>query len=163
MHLRFETPAEKKLVGKRLRMSFAADKTFELWRALMPRRREIDSAIGAELYSVEIYEPGFHERFDPQREFEKWAAVEVADFGSVPEGVERLTIPAGLYAVFLHRGPAREGEKTYRYIFENWLPASGLALDDRPHMAVMGEKYKGEEADSEEEIWIPVKPRDGKA
>jgi AraC family transcriptional regulator len=157
MHLRFETPAEKKLVGKRLKMSFAENKTFELWRAFMPRRRELENALGAELYSIEVYESGFHDAFDPHREFEKWAAAEVADFTRVPDEMECLTIPAGLYAVFLHQGPAREGEKTYRYIFENWLPQSGFTLDDRPHFAVMGEKYKADAADSEEEVWIPVK------
>lgn len=162
MHLRLETLTEKKLVGKRIKMSFAGNKTFELWRAFMPRRREIENAVGAELYSVEIYDPGFHSPFDPQREFEKWAAVEVADFTRVPDRMESLTIPEGLYAVFLHRGPAREGERTYRYIFENWLPGSGFSLDDRPHFAVMGEKYKPDAADSEEEIWIPVKPQDEK-
>ncbi len=155
----FETLTEKKLVGSRLQMSFDGNKTFELWRAFMPRRREIENALGAELYSVEIYEPHFFAEFDPYREFEKWAAVEVADFDDVPEGMEALTIPEGLYAVFLHRGTAREGEKTYRYIFENWLPGSDFLLDDRPHFAVMGEKYKADTADSEEEIWIPVKPK----
>ena len=58
---------------------------------------------------------------------------------------------------FLHRGPASEGMKTYQYIFQTWLPVSGYRLDDRPHFAVMGEKYKKEDPDSEEEIWVPVK------
>jgi AraC family transcriptional regulator len=31
-------------------------------------------------------------------------------------------------------------------------------LDQRPHVEVMGEKYKNNDPDSEEEIWIPIKP-----
>jgi AraC family transcriptional regulator len=40
----------------------------------------------------------------------------------------------------------------------DWLPDSGFELDNRPHFAVMGEKYKRDDDASEEEIWIPVRP-----
>jgi AraC family transcriptional regulator len=65
----------------------------------------------------------------------------------------------GLYAIFLHKGPASQGLKTYNYIFLNWLPESGYVLDDRPHFAIMGPKYLHEDPASEEEIWIPVKAK----
>lgn len=159
MDPRLENLTEKKLVGNRRKMSFADNKTFELWHAFMPRRREIVDGVGNDLYSVEVYDPHFFADFDPRREFEKWAAVEVAGFGRVPAAMETLTIPEGVYAVFLHQGPAGEAEKTYRHIFENWLPGSAFLLDNRPHFAVMGEKYQAEAEDSEEEIWIPVKPK----
>jgi AraC family transcriptional regulator len=32
-------------------------------------------------------------------------------------------------------------------------------MDGRPYFALMGEKYKGEQPDSEEEFWVPVKPK----
>ena len=124
----------------------------------MPRRREITNAVGTDLYSIEVYPPRFFDAFDPEAKFEKWAAVEVTGFDNIPDGLETLTIRAGLYAVFLHRGPASEAIITYTYIFQTWLPASEFKLDQRPHFAVMGEKYKNEEPDSEEEIWIPISP-----
>jgi AraC family transcriptional regulator len=123
----------------------------------MPRRKEIKNNIGPELYSVELYEPDFFENFNPQREFEKWAAIEVTDFDSVPAGMETFNSPAGLYAIFLYKGAASKGAETYRYIFGKWLPDSDFILDERPHFAVMGEKYKNEDPDSEEDLWIPVK------
>jgi AraC family transcriptional regulator len=58
--------------------------------------------------------------------------------------------------VFIHHGPASEAIITYTYIFQTWLPGSEFRLDDRPHFAMMGEKYKDENPNSEEEIWIPV-------
>ena len=125
----------------------------------MPRRREIQSTIGTELYSIEVYPPNFFQQFNPIAEFKKWAAIEVADFNTVPEDMDTLVAPTGLYAVFLHKGPASEGPKTYRYIFEEWLPKSDYLLDDRPHFAVMGDKYKADSQESEEEIWIPVKSK----
>ncbi len=104
--------------------------------------------------------PGFFDNFNPDKEFEKWAAVEVEDFNGVPDEMETLKTPGGLYAVFLHKGPARKGVETYQYIFRTWLPNSTYLLDNRPHFAVMGIKYKKDSPDSEEELWIPVKPKD---
>lgn len=159
MQPRFEILPEKKLVGLQQKMSFAQNKTFELWHSFMPQRKEITHAVNSSLYSVEIYDKDFFKTFDPQRTFEKWAAVEVEDLTNIPEPMQPLVIPSGLYAVFIHKGPASEGPKTYNYIFLQWLPHSDYTLDDRPHFALMGEKYQQHDPSSEEEIWIPVQPK----
>lgn len=125
----------------------------------MPRRKEIKNSIGTELYSLEVYSPSYWNNFDPDTTFEKWAAVEVADFDTIPDQMETITLPKGQYAVFLHKGPASTGAMTYRYIFETWLPESEFSLDNRPHFALMGQMYKHDDPDSEEEIWIPIKPK----
>lgn len=159
MQPRIESLTEKKLVGLSTIMSFSDNKTGALWSSFAPRRKEISTPQNHFLYSVEIYPPQFFENFDLHRNFEKWAAVEVADFIMVPSDMKPLIIPEGAYAVFIHKGPASEGFKTYSYIFQTWLPTSGFELDQRPHFALMGEKYRNDSADSEEEIWIPVKRR----
>lgn len=157
---RLETLEEKRLIGLRTTMSAAGDSTSALWRAFMPRRRELVGVVGNELYSVEVFPTDYFAAFDPEAEFEKWAAVEVSPDGEPPGGLASLTLPAGLYAVFLHRGPASAGEATYRYIHETWLPASSYVLADRPHFAVMDKRYRGEDPESEEEIWVPVEAGD---
>lgn len=154
-----ETLKEKKLIGKRIETSFSNNRTFELWRSFGPRIKEIKNRAGSDLYSIEIYEPLFFANFNPERGFEKWAAVEVTDFNAVPDDMETITLPAGLYAVFPYKGPASAASNLYQYIFGNWLPGSDFLLDNRPHFALMGAKYKNEDPDSEEEIWIPVKPK----
>ena len=159
MKPRIETLTEKKLIGKRMIMSFSDNKTFELWRSFMSRRKEIKNNIGTELYSIEVYAPLYFNNFNPNAEFEKWAAIEVADFETIPNEMETITLPDGLYAVFVHKGPASTGPKTYQYIFGTWLPNSDFLLDNRPHFARMGEKYKNEDPNSEEEIWIPIKAK----
>jgi AraC family transcriptional regulator len=159
MEPRFEILPEKKFAGKRLMMSFSGNRTRELWQTFMPRRKEITNSVGDELYSIEVYAPQFFDKFDPEAEFEKWAAVEVSGFENIPEDMETIVLPQGLYAVFLHKGPASDGAKTYRYIFDEWMPNSEYLIDQRPHSAVMGEKYKHEDPDSEEELWIPVKEK----
>lgn len=159
MFLRIEILTARKIIGKRLKMTFSDDRTFELWRSFMPGRREIKSINSSILYSIQVYNQNFDLwNFDPEAEFEKWAGVEVADFKSVPEGMEAFTLKEGLYAVFLHKGPASRGEVTFEYIFNSWLPQSGYRVDNRPHFEILGEKYKSEDPASEEEIWIPVKP-----
>jgi AraC family transcriptional regulator len=159
MQPRIETLPEKKLVGKRMRMSFFDNKTAELWRSFMPARKEIKNNVGMELYSVEVYGPRFFDKFDPYTEFDKWAAVEVTDFDTIPHEMATLTSPGGLYAIFLYKGPASEGQKMYEFIFGKWLPNSDYLLDNRPHFAIMGDKYKHENPGSEEELCIPIKPK----
>lgn len=159
MRPRIEMLSEKKFVGKRIKMSFSDNKTHELWRSFMPGRRQINNIIGMELYSIEVYEKLYFDNFNPKREFDKWAAVEVMNFDRVPDEMETLNSPRGLYAVFQYKGAASKGAETYQYIYGTWLPESDFLLDNRPHFAVMGEKYKNEDPDSEEEMWIPVKNR----
>ncbi len=144
-------------IGKKIKNTFEQDKTVELWRSFMPNRNEIKNKIGKELYSIENYPAGFFNDFNPEAEFEKWAAVEVHNFNAIPDGMGTFTSPGGLYAAFLHIGTAAEGSKTYKYIFEEWLPNSIYYLDKRPHFAVMGEKYRPDDPDSEEEVLIPIK------
>lgn len=156
MEARIQILSEKKLIGKFVTMSFLENKTYELWSSFMPKRKEIKNMIDNNLYSLEVFPKAHFDNFDPGNTFEKWAAVEVSAFGEVPQEMKSLVIPEGLYAVFVHKGPQSEGHKTYREIFVDWLPNSAYMVDERPHFAVMGEKYKKEDADSEEEIWIPI-------
>jgi len=158
MEPRIEILSEKKLIGKRIKMSLAENKTFELWRSFMPRRKEISNHLNTDLISMQVYDPSYDfKNFNLHATFEKWAAVEVSDFNSVPDEMETFILPSGLYAVFIHKGPASAGEKTFRYIFEIWLPHSNYKLDNRPHFEILGEKYKNEDPTSEEEIWVPIK------
>ena len=157
MNPRIERLSAKKLVGKRMTMTFSDNKTYELWHGFMPRRKEILNHIDNDLYSVQIYTPGFFGNFDPDAKFEKWAAIEVTDFDKIPEGLDAFTLPGGLYAVFHYKGAASSSAATFKYILGTWLPNSGYILDDRPHFEILGEKYKNEDPDSEEELWIPVK------
>ncbi|GAA4344786.1 GyrI-like domain-containing protein [Flaviaesturariibacter amylovorans] len=146
------------LAGLRVRMSASDNRIPQLWQSFMPRRRALAAASGG-LYSVEVYDPGHFDAYDPQRLFDKWAAVAVAPDAPLPEGLERLAIPAGTYAVFTHRGPAATAPATYAHIFTQWLPASNYRVDERPHFALMPYGYRPDDPDAEETIWIPVRPR----
>jgi AraC family transcriptional regulator len=157
MEPRIEKLSEKKLVGKRMKMSLDNNKTGELWRSFMPRRREIQNNLTSELISMQVYDQAV-DFGNFSQEFEKWAVIEVSDFESVPDGMETFVLTGGLYAVFLYKGSSTD-TRIFQTIFGEWLPNSSYLLDDRPHFELLGEKYKNADPNSEEEIWIPIKSR----
>lgn len=160
MEPRIETSSVRKLVGKRIRMSLSDNKTFELWKSFMSRRKEITNNVTTDLFSMQLYDRHFDfKNFEQDAEFEKWAAIEVTDFNTIPDGMASYTLTGGLYAVFIHKGAASIAPKTFKYIFGTWLPNSDYMLDNRPHFEILGKKYIHEDPDSEEEVWIPVKPK----
>jgi len=156
-----KTIPDKKLVGKRIQTAMAENRTFELWSSFMPRRKEIKNIISGDLFSVQVHNPSTtFENFTPHTPFEKWAAVEVTDFSIIPDGMEPYTLNGGLYAVFIHKGAAGTAPETFQYIFTGWLPASEYLFDNsRAQFEIMGEKYKNNHPDSEEEVWIPIKKK----
>lgn len=157
MEAKIAIAKEKKLIGNYIAMNFIENKTFQLWSGFMPRRKEIKNALDTDLYSLEVFPVGYFNTFDAANFFQKWAAIAVSDFDQVPAEMKTLVIPEGLYAVFTHKGPSSEAQKTYQAIFEEWLPNSPYIVDERPHFAIMTEKYKKDDPDAEEDIWIPIK------
>lgn len=158
MQPRILTIPSKKLVGRKLRMSLSANRTTELWQFLMPRRKDIPNKLNSDLFSVQVFNPDMEfSNFTPETVFDKWAAVEVSTYDEIPEGMETLDIPGGLYAVFDYKGSPVDFAPMFQYIFGTWMPGSDYEVDKRPHFDVLGEKYRGNDPDSEEEIWVPVK------
>ena len=158
MKPRIKTLNEKKLVGKRLKMSLADNKTAGLWKSFIPRLKEITNKLNRNFISMSVYKSNYFIDFNLTNEFEKWAAVEVSDFENIPNDMETFRLTGGLYAVFDYKGSSND-QSIFQYIFGNWLPNSNYKLDDRPHFEVLGDKYKNNDPTSEEEIWIPIKPK----
>ncbi|MBP7808684.1 MAG: GyrI-like domain-containing protein [Bacteroidia bacterium] len=150
--------SSKTLIGNRITMSLANNKTGELWKSFMLRRNEIKNVIGSDLFSLQTYDANYFKAFNPNNEFEKWALLEVSDSNSIPEGMEIFNLPEGLYAVFHYKG-LNTDSSIFNYIFSEWLPKSEYTLDNRPHFEILGPNYKNNDPDSEEEIWIPIKKK----
>jgi AraC family transcriptional regulator len=162
MEPRIEDIASKKLVGKHLQMSLSNDRTFDLWRSFMPERKKIKHSLGPDLICMQVYDYSTRQNnFIPDSLFEKWAVVEVSEFKEIPDGMETYNLPGGLYAVFNYKGTPDMFAGTAQYIFGTWLPQSEYELDTREHFEVLGEKYRNNDPDSEEEIWVPIKIKQG--
>lgn len=152
------TAQPRLLLGIHIQNSLVENRAAELWRSFRPRVAEITNRLGADFFDVKRYGPELaNGQFTPATVFEKWAAVEVADYDHIPPGMEALDLPGGQYAVFTHHGPASAFAGTYQYIFGTWLPTSGYLLDDRPHFDIMGPTYRPDDPEATEEVWVPVR------
>lgn len=147
----------KLLVGKHLSMCIQNNRTAELWKSFMPQRNQIQHKVTSDLISMQVYPDQFKfVPFNIAENFEKWAAVEVSQVDSIPDGFEKFELQGGTYVVFHYKGAVMNAAPFFRKIFEEWLPASGYELRLAPHFELLGEKYSNTSPDSEEEIWIPV-------
>ena len=156
MEPRIEIISAKKLIGKNILMSLVENKTAELWKSFMSQRNEIKNTLSLDLISMQVYAPSHFIEFNPSNEFEKWACAEVSNFDILPAGMQTFTLEGGRYAVFEYKGSSAD-PSIFQYIYGVWLPKSMYELDHRPHFEVLGAKYKNNDPNSEEEIWIPIK------
>ncbi len=158
MEPRIETLQEKKLIGYSLKMSLANNTTAKLWGQFAPRIKVVKNRCTEDKISMQIYSATYYTNFSPTTEFEKWAAVEVEDFNHIPEKMNSFTLQGGLYIVFSYKGSSKD-TSIFQYIFREWFPKSPYQIDNRPHFEILGEKYKNNHPDSEEEIWFPIKEK----
>lgn len=143
-----------KFIGKSLSISYSDYRIAELWSSFMPHRSKIQNTIGTALYNIQVNPDNFD--FNPNTPFVKWAVMAVSTFEFVPEGMQTLEIQEGLYAVFQYKGDQSGAASFFNQIYSVWLPNSNYELDYRPQFEILGEKYKNNNANSEEEIWIPI-------
>lgn len=152
---RIEESKARKLIGVSCHMSILNDRTAELWSGFRPRVSEILYRVSPNFISLQNYSEDYFRHFDPNKPFEKWAVVEVSKVSQMPQGMQFFELPAGKYAVFEYKG-ASSDPRIFLFIYDEWLPTSRYRLDPRPHFEVLGEKYKNNDPNSEEEIWVPI-------
>ena len=134
------------------------DQTKALWEKFIPFLPLLKGRASPDLISMQRFPSGFDmSHFNENTVFHKWAGAEVKSLKDVPEGLEHHVIEEGLYAVFLHRGPAAEFPKTAAFIYGQWLPNSGYVLDDREHFELLPPGYRPDHMEATEEVWIPVR------
>lgn len=145
------------LAGFHVETSLDNDKTAILWKRFMSRRDRLIQPVSDTLWSVSIYPSDYFRGFDPQRSYIKWAALKIHDREAQAAEFDILDIPEGYYAIFNYHGPSGNPE-VFQYIFRDWLPNSPYLLDHRPHFERLGRGFFLNSPDSEEEIWISVRP-----
>jgi predicted transcriptional regulator YdeE len=96
---------------------------------------------------------------DPKTEtMEYMCAVEVQSFDALPKDLGRMRVPAVRYAVFLHDGNVATIRDTWRQIFSDWLPSSGMQSAETPDFELYDERFDGATGEGGVEIWLGVKP-----
>jgi AraC family transcriptional regulator len=128
----------------------------KLWDCFNPRAHEIKRRIPGralgicEALPTAVVKSQTHDAF-------YMASVEVDALDAIPNGMVAKKIPAGRYAVFIHKGPLAKIDHTTQYIYGSWLPKSGEELRDSPDLEIYDARYKVEAEDSEIELQIPLK------
>ena len=156
---RIASITQKKLVGHSILMSLTDNKTFDLFSGFMPKRKQINNVVSEDIFEVMIYDALHFKNFNPNKTFTKWGTLEVSDFDTIPEGMKTLTLENGLYAIFRYKGLPKDFGKLMSYVFMEWLPQSDYILDNRTHFNVLGDAYKNNHPDSEEDVYIPIKQK----
>lgn len=143
------------LCGASEAMSLQTFTPWTLWPRVMPRLAQIRNRTSQDLISLRNFNgiPVLGPQAKP--DFTYWGGVEVLEAN---KGFEHLEIPAGTYAVFHYKGLSSDST-IWRYIYSQWLPNSEWELDERPHFERLGSKYKNDDPTSEEDIYIPIRPK----
>ena len=90
-------------------------------------------------------------------EFEYLAATEVVDDKNIPDGMVFRVVPEYKYAVFTHHGKLDKLGDTYEYIYNTWLPQSGLEVHpDKYDMELYDERFIPDSDDSALDIYIAI-------
>ena len=125
-----------------------------LWDKYLQRRGEITTRERTD-YGLCLAVPEDRPRAHDD-EYHYIACAEVEEPGDVPEGMEAMTVPEGRFAVFTHKGSLESLGATYRSIFGQWMPQSGMRLRDAPDIEIYDHRFNPSSPDSEMDICIPV-------
>lgn len=128
-----------------------------LWDTFTHRIREVGHRVGHAMFGV-LYDRPIEARTHPD-ELLYLAGVAVSNAEQVPEGMIARTIPAGTFAVFIHRGPINKIAETAASIYRTWLPQSGYQHARTADVEMYDDRFCVDGEDSEMEYWIPVAPK----
>ncbi|MFC5701812.1 GyrI-like domain-containing protein [Cohnella faecalis] len=133
----------------------------QAWDELLERLDEIpDRSEPAVMIGFEDYSRGCELVPGQMPKFHYIAAAEVDRITDVPDGLFSKEVQEAEYAVFSLRGPLSNISGLFRYIYDEWLPASEYRLD--PQMMADFEYYRepvNDRNDARVDIYIPIVPK----
>lgn len=133
------------------------DEIPDLWQVFIDRIKEIGDCVSPE---TTLGVCDHVEDYDPKKsEFSYMACMEVDDGARIPNGMIMKRIPESQYVVFTHKGSTDNLEDTYRYIYSSYFFKSEFELAETPDFELYDKRFKPGEADSEMDIYVPVKSR----
>jgi AraC family transcriptional regulator len=147
---------EIKVIGMMANFNDETKQTIpDLWEAFAPRMGEIAGRIEGLTYGV-CFPPALGDEA-----FDYMAALSVASFDTVPEGMVARTIPAHKFAVFTHKTGKdtlhNDLQKSVQYIWGTWLPNSGYEHAKVPDFELYDERMDPLTGKGEFDLYIPIK------
>jgi AraC family transcriptional regulator len=134
-------------------MPFDSDNIGKLWDRFLEQRPKINATNGTLAYGIC---DGPKKTPSTPDQFHYTAGIVVTPDINVPNGMEKMTIPAAHYAVFTHTGSIKNLPKTIEYIWKDWLPNSGYTHANSPDFEEYDDRFKGDDPTSLFDIYIPI-------
>lgn len=159
MQPKFETKPAMTVIGMCYRGKNEAGPGYnhqiaDMWGEFMSRYEEIENLTERCSYGVcfSTFEGA------AEGEFEYVACYAVEPGTKVPDGMVMRQVPEHKYAVFTHKGKLDNLGATYAYIYETWLPQSGVELhEDMFDMDLYDQRFIPDSDESEFDILVAVK------
>ena len=86
------------------------------------------------------------------------AGAEVAQVIEIPEGMCLYEVPAGNYIGMTHRGPLNKINETFEKLID-WLFSNNYEQHDIVCFEVYDDRFKGDDIESEFELYVQIKNR----
>ena len=152
MEPRLESRPAMIVIGMHYRGKNENEEIPALWQAFWPRHAEIQGR------KSDIISYGLSYNFDTEKsEFDYIAGFEVGADSPVPEGMQRVEVPAQQYAVFECSLPALM--ETIQYAYDEWVPKSSYQRSpDGFELEVYDERFMPDEGKLEMSLWAPIEP-----
>jgi AraC family transcriptional regulator len=127
------------------------------WHRLM----QVEGGIPKQINQTDHFGLEFYgDEFLPSHKWNYMACGEVADLDDLPLPMVGKRIPACTYAVFTVTGGLKNLAAGFQYAYDTWLPQSTYQVAYHFDFELYQDgRYKGDEDDSEIDIYIPVKPK----
>ena len=142
------------IVGLQARMSMTNMTIPKLWKDFTPREDEVQNLVNPEQFWGVSFDM---EQKEGTSEFSYMVGRQAKNTENIPEGMSFHIVEARMYAVFSHKGPVENLEKTYQYIYQEWLPKSGHKPVMNDELELYDDRFKYGEPDSEMFIYVPIK------
>ena len=127
----------------------------ELWNEFKSRIDEVQNKKNP-TKMVGVYE---QRRNYPNR-FSYVASVEVNSLSEIPKGMIPKIVNGSKYAVFTHQGELCDIDKTYNYIYEEWLPESKYEKNvNGDNLEVFNLEFS-EDDNSDVDLYIAIKDQE---
>jgi len=153
----FKSKEAFKIVGVERYTGVGISAIQEAWEEFGKRIPEIQHKIEpVTVYGFEDYSHDFDLNAGGFPKFYYIAALEVDSLDDIPAGMVGKEVTACHCAVFRYQGPVEGISTFFRYIYDEWLPASGYMLDPRINADFERPQPHGDNGEADEEIWLPV-------
>ena len=112
-----------------------AEKLPPLWQEFLAHVAEVKQVIAGNMYGIIKQTP------ENSDQLEYYAAVQVSEFATIPNGMTPLELPAATYAKFRHDGHFDSLNNSVNYIYSSWLFESGARHNYGADLEIYGEEY----------------------